>query len=93
VSYRVRFDPVAERALLDLAKDARQRIIARLQALAHDPRPSTTQPLVGNLKGLRKLRVGAYRVAYRVDDEARTVTISEIGHRGKFYQKTGRGRG
>ena len=30
-------------------------------------------------------RRGTYRILYRVDDEARTVTVLAIGHRGDIY--------
>ena len=30
-------------------------------------------------------RRGTYRILYRVDDEARTVTVFAIGHRGDIY--------
>jgi len=90
VSCQVLFDPAAERAFLALPKDARQRIAPRLRALADAPRPPTAKGLVGSPKGLRKLRVGPYRVVYFVDDEAGTVTVYGVGHRGHVYQRAKR---
>ncbi len=36
----------------------------------------------GNLEDWR-VRVGDYRIVYRVDDEAREVLILAVGHRGR----------
>jgi mRNA interferase RelE/StbE len=38
-----------------------------------------------NLKGYWKLRVGDWRVIYKI--EARTVTILRIGHRREVYER------
>jgi mRNA interferase RelE/StbE len=32
-----------------------------------------------------RIRIGDYRVVYRVDDEAREVLILAVGHRGGVY--------
>jgi mRNA interferase RelE/StbE len=88
--YRVRFDPATEKALLALPNEAREAIMLRVTALADDPRPPTTQMLTGTLRGLRKMRVGDYRVAYAVDDKANTITVAAVGHRSRFYQDASR---
>ncbi|MGL9731970.1 MAG: type II toxin-antitoxin system RelE family toxin [Wolbachia sp.] len=38
------------------------------------------EPLYYSLKGRRRLRVGNYRVVYRVNQSERTVIVTEIGH-------------
>lgn len=43
------------------------------------------EPLRQSLKGQRKLRVGDYRVIYRV--EANDIIILKIGHRKEVYSK------
>jgi len=42
--------------------------------------------LRGKLKPGWRVRVGDYRVLYRIDDAAGDVTISEIGHRREIYR-------
>ena len=86
MSYRVRLDPAARKALGGLPIKVRQQILDHLVALADDPRPPQSEPLHGKLKGLRKLRVRRYRIAYQVNDDEQTVTVWEIGHRSKAYQ-------
>jgi mRNA interferase RelE/StbE len=42
--------------------------------------------LRGELEGLHAARVGAYRVVYGNDEEARTVTVLDVDHRGDVYR-------
>ena len=46
------------------------------------------EPLRHSLLGLRKLRVGDYRVIYRI--QGQTVIILKIGHRKEVYKRFGR---
>ena len=46
------------------------------------------KPLRRSLKGYRKLRVGDYRVIYRI--EGKKVKIFYIGHRSVVYKKAGK---
>jgi len=86
VSYLVQYSPAATRGLQDLPTQVQERILAATDALAGDPRPRGSTPLKGALQGLRRLRVGAYRVSYRVDDDLQRVRVVEIGHRSKTYE-------
>ena len=45
-------------------------------------------PLRQSLKGYRKLRIGDYRVIYKIEEE--TVKIVIIGHRSNIYTKIGK---
>ncbi len=45
------------------------------------------KPLRYSFKGHRKIRVGDYRIVYRVDVELRVVTIAIIKHRRDVYEK------
>lgn len=44
------------------------------------------KPLRYSLKGHRRLRVGDYRVVYRIDVKTRTVLIVAIKHRKDIYR-------
>ncbi len=63
----------------------RRRIVERIGALAHDPRPRGCEKLAGRNDRLR-IRQGDYRVIYAVDDGKRVVTIVKIGHRKDVYR-------
>jgi len=61
------------------------RIVARVEALGLNPRPRGCHKLrVG--KNLWRIRVGVYRVVYRVDDENLTVEITAVRHRSEAYR-------
>jgi mRNA interferase RelE/StbE len=49
-------------------------------ALVEDPH-GEGRPMASPLEGTWSVQRGAYRVLYRVDDQARTVTVLAIGHR------------
>lgn len=64
---------------------ARARIVSRIQGLAQTPRPSGSQKLAGDEERYR-IRQGAYRIVYSVDDTTRVVEVVKIGHRREVYR-------
>jgi mRNA interferase RelE/StbE len=76
-----------------VAKDLRRfpqadvrRILNRIRALADDPRP----PGCEKLSGLERYRVrqGAYRIIYEIQDRRLIVLVVKIGHRRYVYRST-----
>ena len=74
-----------------VAKDLRRfpqadvrRIIELIRALANDPRP----PGCEKLSGFERYRVrqGAYRIIYEIQDRRLIVLIVKIGHRRDVYR-------
>lgn len=63
----------------------RARIVSRIQGLAQNPRPRSSQKLAGEAERYRT-RQGAYRIVYSVDDEQRIVQVVKIGHRREVYR-------
>jgi mRNA interferase RelE/StbE len=63
----------------------RARIVSRIQALASTPRPHGSQKIAGEEERYR-IRQGAYRIVYSVDDNAGVVEIFKIGHRREVYR-------
>jgi mRNA interferase RelE/StbE len=63
--------------LIDAIEDA-------LGLLERDPRAG--HELRGRVRGLRSLRVGAYRVIYQVTEAERTVRVVAIRHRSVAYR-------
>ncbi len=61
----------------------RRRVVGRIQDLANDPRPKGCRKLVGRER--YRVRQGAYRIVYAVDDRERTVLIVKVGRRGKTH--------
>lgn len=67
--YRLRQAREVSRYLEDpkpLARDDARRIVAAIRGLAEDPRPQGSIKLKG---AIYRLRVGAYRIIYQVNDE------------------------
>lgn len=88
--YSIAVEPGALKALSALSEGIRRRAEQRIGGLARDPRPPGSQALRGNLRGLRKVRIGSYRIAYEVDEEAHRVIVWAVGHRRDFYQALSR---
>ena len=71
-----------------LHPDLKRKVNASLTAISRDPRAGKS--LREELEGLRSLRVGRFRVIYRILDEERTVEIVAIGPRANIYEETWR---
>jgi mRNA interferase RelE/StbE len=84
--YRVEWKASALKELKRIERDTVPRILATVEALASDPRPSGCRKLAGASMTYR-LRVGRYRVVYTVEDERLVVQVIRVGHRGAVYQK------
>ena len=69
------------------AKADRIRVVTAIQALAEQPRGTTSEKLSGG-KNRYRVRVGSFRVAYGIDDKRREVDVVKIGHRREVYRKT-----
>jgi mRNA-degrading endonuclease RelE of RelBE toxin-antitoxin system len=85
--WRVEYlDVVAEDDMPALPKTARLAIKRAIETrLAVDP-VAYGKPLRYSLTGHRRLRVGDYRIVYRVDSRRRAVVISVIKHRKDVYE-------
>jgi len=62
----------------------RQRLIARIQGLASNPRPPGSEKLSGQDKF--RLRQGVYRIVYSVNDDGPSLLIVKVGHRKEVYR-------
>ena len=62
----------------------RQRMMARIEALATDPRPPGCEKLTGGDR--YRVRQGDYRIVYSVDDAEITVYVVKVGHRSSVYR-------
>lgn len=84
-SYRLLIKRSALKELEAAPLADRRRLVKRIRDLAGGPRPAKVEKLGGSQ--LYRVRQGNYRVLYEIDDAARTVTISKIGHRRSVYRK------
>ncbi|MGD0267376.1 MAG: type II toxin-antitoxin system RelE/ParE family toxin [Candidatus Methylomirabilota bacterium] len=86
MAFTVVLKPAAVRDLRKLPEDLRRRIATRIDALATDPTPAGVEPLKGE-RDLFRLRMGDYRILYRLDRKARVVLVARIGHRREVYRR------
>ena len=70
------------RELERLPAEYRERVRTAIAALADAPKPPGSIQLEGSSHGTRRIRVGPYRVIYRVDDRNYVVTVGYIERRG-----------
>jgi len=59
--------------------------VARIEALASNPRPPAREKLTGHTHAYR-VRQGDHRVLYTADDVERSVVVFKIGHRREVYR-------
>ena len=83
--YEIEFTPSADKAFRKLPKNVQKIARDRIDALAEDPRPPFATPFRWGLKGLWKIRIGDYRVAYTVQDEKLIVLVVGVGDRKEIY--------
>lgn len=85
MTYRVELTRAAARQVKRLPPEVRERILARLETLAEDPRPHGVRKISGTEDGYR-VRVGAYRILYRVEDDRLLVLVVRVAHRREVYR-------
>jgi mRNA interferase RelE/StbE len=74
----------ARQQLLDLDWPLMDAVEDALGLLERDP--NSGHALRGRLSGLRSLRVGTYRIIYRLADNDQTVRVAAIRHRSIVYR-------
>jgi mRNA-degrading endonuclease RelE of RelBE toxin-antitoxin system len=67
-----------EKQFVAVSAEDRERVIARIRALADQPRPRGVKSLA---RDVFRLRVGRYRVIYKVLEKERVVLIGKIALR------------
>ncbi len=83
--YRVELARRAERDLEALPKPVQRRLAEAIDALSDEPRPQGVRKL-SSADELYRIRVGDYRVVYKISEEALVVLVIRIGHRRDIYR-------
>jgi mRNA interferase RelE/StbE len=83
--YVLEFTASAIREFRDLDKQLQRRITEKVTALCEDPFPPENKKLKAQPDHFR-IRVGDYRVIYRIDGKRVVVVIVRIGHRRDVYR-------
>ena len=69
-----------------MSRRTAQDIGLAIAYLAKSPYPEGLEPIKSK-EGLRRIRVGNYRVVYLVDDKTRRVTVTAVGDRNDIYRR------
>ena len=84
VSYSVRIKKSAAKKLARLPRDVKERLIEAIDKLGEEP--LTGVLLKGGLRGLRRLRVGHYRIVYEVLDGELIMLVVRAAHHRKAHR-------
>jgi mRNA interferase RelE/StbE len=85
VTCSLRIKESAAKALKRIHKPDRNRLIEAIDRMRETPTAGGV--LKGEFSGLRRLRVGRYRIIYEVIDDALLVLAVRIAHRREVYRK------
>ena len=80
------FQPSAEKDIAGLDREVRQRVIDKLDWLVENFENYSPVLLAGEFKDFFKLRVGDWRIFYRIDWKGRGIIICHIERRDKAYK-------
>lgn len=81
---RARWERRAIKELSALPRNAQQRVVTAVEGLREEPLGG--ELLAAEWKGLRRLRVGQYRVIYAFTGDELLVLVVRVGHRREVYR-------
>ena len=85
LEYKITFARSARKELQALPIELGKRVLEKIETLALDPRPTGCKKLSG-AKDLWRLRVGDYRMVYKIDEDRSIVDIAVIRHHRDVYR-------
>jgi mRNA interferase RelE/StbE len=71
------------RELKKLPSTTRKRVTSAFEELLLNPYAGVR--LRGELEGLLRLRVGSYRIIYKIDEQKHLLILIDVGHRKSVY--------
>jgi mRNA interferase RelE/StbE len=84
MTYRVEILRSTAKELQRIHHEDRVRIIAAIQSLANNPRPPGSKKLSN--RPAWRIRIGAYRVIYEIQDQTLVVLVVAAGKRSEIYR-------
>ena len=85
-SFSIQWRSSTKKDLRKLPPREVQRIVAEVESLGEEPFPHGSEKLAGAEHAYR-IRLGDYRVVYRVFTDSRIVTIERVRHRKDVYRR------
>jgi len=84
-SFRIEVSATAEKQIRKLRREDQIRVLRAIQALSAEPTPPGSRKVRGYEDVLR-IRVGTYRILYRVVGRRLLIIILKVGHRREIYR-------
>jgi mRNA interferase RelE/StbE len=84
--YRIVFRKSVAQDLRRIPNQDLRRILAAIDSLSEEPRPSGVERLSG--KERYRVRQGNYRIIYEIDDKEVVVVVVKVGHRKDVYRRS-----
>ncbi len=84
MSWSIRIKNSARKDLRRIAPGDRSRLVAAIDGLAENPYRGGA--LKGDLMGLRRIRIGSYRIVYEIRDAELVVLVVRVAHRSQVYR-------
>lgn len=84
MAYEIEIQPHAARQIRKLPRHAQAQVNAKIDALANNPRPSGVVKLTAG-GGLYRVKTGAYRIQYLIEDARLVVIIVKVSDRRDAY--------
>ena len=81
--YKLLFKKSVARDLRSIPKRDVRRILARIEALAEEPRGPGCKKL--SARDYYRVRQGEYRILYEIVDDQLLIHVVKIGHRSRIY--------
>lgn len=81
--FRIKLTAKAKRGLKTISKSHREAVSIAIEELKGYP--TTGKPLGRELIGKFSIRIGIYRVVYKIDFKDKLVLVVNVGHRSRVY--------
>ena len=84
-SFRIEVSATAEKQIRKLPREDQVRVLRAIRSLATEPTPPGVRKVRG-YDDVFRIRVGTYRVLYRVEGRRLLIIILKLGHRREIYR-------
>ena len=84
MSYSISIKKSALKALSKIDIAQRQQLVDAIEKLKTNPAAGSV--LKGEFSGLRRIRIGDYRIVYEVQNEQLVILVIRIAHRREVYR-------
>jgi len=84
-NFRIEVSATAERQIRKLRREDQLRVLRAIQPLATEPNPPGARKVRG-YPDVFRIRVGTFRILYRVEGRRLLIIILKLGHRREIYR-------